>query len=392
VKLVSAYLWPSRLLNESDLTERLSGGIPVLIAGDPNAKHKHWNSRLPTSRSSLLRDYVDRNSCLIYRPDSPTTAPYTHQATPDVLDIVVVNDFVLPVHLTVCAALSSDHLPILIDTSCRSSFHNRPDRPDFTRMDWAALQTCLEHRLPTNSVVVDEEAIDKCLEELSSAIKEARAASAPRRRPRANPRPPPPASIQDEIRLKKRLRRQWQITTDPALKAQINRLQRSVTWQLNEWRNDQWSVAPESLGSEDQSLWKMKRVMRVPTPSPPLQVPEGLALSDSERAKALVDSLEAQFQPVDDQSHPAFPEMVGVAMRPYEYAPASEPPLTTPSEVIKNIKGLKVSKAPGPNGTPNRVLRHLPKRAVTFLTKVFNAVLRRQYFPPVWKHASVLPF
>jgi hypothetical protein len=187
------------------------------MAGDLNAKHKEWNSGLTTAKGSLLRDYADRNSCLIYWPDSPTTAPYTHNATPDVLDIVVVKDFVIPVHLTVCAALSSDHLPILIDTSCRSSFHNLPDRPDFTRMDWATFQTCLEHRLPGNPVVVDEEAIDKCLEEPTSAIHEATAASTPRRRPRADPRPPLPASIQDEIRLKNRLRRQWQITRDPAL-------------------------------------------------------------------------------------------------------------------------------------------------------------------------------
>jgi hypothetical protein len=146
------------------MTECLSGGIPVLMAGDINAKHKDWNSTLTTARGSLLRDYDNRNSCFIYGPYSPTTAPYTHNATPDALDIVVVKDFVLPVHLTVCAALSSDHLPILIDTSCRSSFHNMPDRPDFTRMDWVAFQACLQHRLPGNPVVVDEEAIEKCLE------------------------------------------------------------------------------------------------------------------------------------------------------------------------------------------------------------------------------------
>jgi hypothetical protein len=63
---------------------------------------------------------------------------------------------------------------------------------------------------------------------------------------------------------------------------------------------------------------------------------------------------------VDDPSDPAFTELVDVEMRAYEYAPASEPTLTTPSEVIKAIKGLKVGKAPGPNGIPNRVLRHLP--------------------------------
>ena len=79
-----------------------------------------------------------------------------------------------------------------------------------------------------------------------------------------------PAGIQDEIRLKNRLRRQWQITRDPALKAEVNRLQRSVTHQLNEWRNDQWNATLESLDPEDQSLWRMtQRVIRVPTTSPP---------------------------------------------------------------------------------------------------------------------------
>jgi hypothetical protein len=57
--------------------------------------------------------------------------------------------------------------------------------------------------------------------------------------------------------LKNRLRRQWQVTRDPALKAQVDRLQRSVTYWLNEWRNEQWSDTLESLESEGQSLWKM---------------------------------------------------------------------------------------------------------------------------------------
>jgi len=66
------------------------------------------------------------------------------------------------------------------------------------------------------------------------------------------------------------LRRQWQITQDPALKAEVNLLQRSVISQLNEWKNDQWNCTLESLDPEDQSLWKMaRRVMRITTPSPP---------------------------------------------------------------------------------------------------------------------------
>jgi exonuclease III len=56
VKLVAAHLSPTRPLIESDLSERLSGGFPVLLAGDLNAKHTDWNSRLTTARGSLLRD------------------------------------------------------------------------------------------------------------------------------------------------------------------------------------------------------------------------------------------------------------------------------------------------------------------------------------------------
>jgi hypothetical protein len=72
----------TRSLIKSDLTECLRGGVPIFLAGDPNAKHTNWNSRLITARSSLLRDYANSNSCLIDGPDSLTMAPYTHNATP----------------------------------------------------------------------------------------------------------------------------------------------------------------------------------------------------------------------------------------------------------------------------------------------------------------------
>jgi len=136
-------------------------------------------------------------------------------------------------------------------------------------------------------------------------------------------------------------------------------------------------------------MWRMaKRVIRVPTPSP-MVTPGGIALSDSEKEEALSDTLEAQFQPVADPSIPAVIEMVDVALRSYLHAPASEPKLTDPDEDHETIRRLKVGKSSGPNGIPNRALKHHPLRAQSLLVRIFNAILITHQFHSLWKHARV---
>jgi hypothetical protein len=248
----------------------------------------------------------------------------------------------------------------------------------------------LETGLPSNTDLPNKVAINACVKEFSTAISKALADSTPKCRPRHDPRPSLPACIQEEMFLKKRLWRQWQFTSNPTLKAEVNRLQRSVTNQLNEWRYDQWSNTLESLNPEDQSLWKMtRRMMRIPTPSAPLVTPGGPAVSDSEKAEALADSLETQFQPANDPSVPTGIEVINEAMRAYSYAPAREPQLTNPADFQAAILGLKICKAPGPDGITNRALKHLPLSVVSLLDVLFNAILRTQNFPAAWKHARV---
>jgi hypothetical protein len=50
------------------------------------------------------------------------------------LDIAVTKDLPFRVYLTSCSALSSGHLPVLIDIACRSSFRHPSDRPNFRRL------------------------------------------------------------------------------------------------------------------------------------------------------------------------------------------------------------------------------------------------------------------
>jgi len=62
-----------------------------------------------------------------------------------------------------------------------------------------------------------------------------------------------PELITAKVPLKNRLRRQLNVSRDPALKAEDNPLQKSVTRKTKDCWNDQWSVLLKSLVPEDQS-------------------------------------------------------------------------------------------------------------------------------------------
>jgi hypothetical protein len=109
----------------------------------------------------------------------------------------------------------------------------------------------LKDQIPFDTELHDGMAIDTSFENFFDAVLKAVAASTPNRCPPADPRPTIPAGIYDEIRLKHRLRKQWQFTRYHILRAEVNCLQRSVTRQ-HEWGNDQWSATLESLDREDQ--------------------------------------------------------------------------------------------------------------------------------------------
>jgi hypothetical protein len=60
LKVLAAYLSPSRTLIGAELTACFGGGLPDSMAGNLNAKHVDWNSRLSTRRGKLLRVYAER--------------------------------------------------------------------------------------------------------------------------------------------------------------------------------------------------------------------------------------------------------------------------------------------------------------------------------------------
>jgi hypothetical protein len=127
------------------------------------------------------------------------------------MSLTLPKELPFPVYLTSCSALSSDHLPILIDNACRSAFHHPPNRANFKLTNWANFQnfmfvgpciivynfqTHLEVQIPYDPQLRNGMVIDKCVENFFGAILQAPAASTTIT-----------AGNQDDIRLKNRLQR-----------------------------------------------------------------------------------------------------------------------------------------------------------------------------------------
>ncbi|KXJ81798.1 hypothetical protein RP20_CCG017824 [Aedes albopictus] len=64
--------------------------------------------------------------------------------------------------------------------------------------------------------------------------------------------------------------------------------------------------------------------------------------------------------------------------------------LAKPTEIKEIIKRLKSKKSPGQDGIRNALLKHLPRKGLVYLTKIFNGCIRLMYFPSMWKHAIVV--
>ena len=63
---------------------------------------------------------------------------------------------------------------------------------------------------------------------------------------------------------------------------------------------------------------------------------------------------------------------------------------SSPFEIYSIIKDLNPKKAPGYDQITGKILQELPRKALVFLSRLFNAIFRLQYFPEMWKAADVI--
>jgi retron-type reverse transcriptase len=386
--IISCYHPPRILLRENDITEILDTGTSVIAAGDFNAKHQAWGSRVANRNGRILYELADAIDLLVEAPPEPTYySPLGHRA--DTLDIALLKNVPLQTRLHVVNALDSDHLPVLMHIGDEANDENLNTQVQIT--NWPLFAEILETDfgpIPRIESVEDlENAAGVFEEKITTAMTNST-------RNRVEPRQKEilPQWIIDLIRTKNRARRHAFRTGAAVDRTEANRLGNEVKYALIDHRNDRWERKLESLSTEDNSIWRMAKALRSDKkPIPPIHSTLGLVFSDDEKAEAFADSLELQCRPniVDaDLDHiERIERQVEIILSGQHDTPNTP---ASPEEVRGIIGTLKVKKAPGPDKIPNTALKLLPDKAVVALTAIINASLRFCHFPSRWKSANVI--
>ncbi len=95
LRLVSLYARPDRSAEAcaqlaADIAKLVAANTtPTFVAGDYNAKHTAWSSRITCPRGRKLKAVADANGCEIFAPTTPTFYPHGTNGKPDVLDIAL---------------------------------------------------------------------------------------------------------------------------------------------------------------------------------------------------------------------------------------------------------------------------------------------------------------
>lgn len=375
---------PQKRIKIADLNTIIgwAGTTPILIAGDLNAKHPIWNSRIQNQNGVILRQHYEQHGYQIRATEEPTHYPKNQNNLPDVLDIVILQNINHQINLKVLSALESDHNPVIITlgkpkpTKLQRKIINYNKYRD-------ELQTKSYHPLRT----IEE--IEEAAETMLTNIQLAKAMGTEvASEDTSNTRE---SEIRELIKQKNKIRQRFQRTRDPFQKRHLNQINKAIKRCTKQLIDEEIEEKIKALNPNDASLYKeTKKLLRLPNSNPPLKKANGeLAYKSEEKVTIIADYLETVFK-----SLPLQQTDFDIEYETANYLLEPKSPLEqiTVEKTKKLIENLKNKKAPGYDSITNEDLKQLPEKTIQILTQIYNACLKMHYFPQCWKIAKVITF
>lgn len=387
ITLVAVYCPPKYTLGTVQYLDFLNTqGQKFIIGGDYNSKHIHWGSRLTTTKGKNLLAACRQLNCETLSTGKPTYWPTDPNKIPDLIDFFIVKN-ISTNYLLIEEGwdMNSDHSPILLTLSDNIIKKENPPRLTNKWTDWPNFRLDLENCINLFVPLKTKEQLDEEVETVTKNIQQAAWKNTPEIpiRTRGNNYP---KEIRILINEKRKLRRKWHQTRNPADKTALNNRSQNIRREIQRIKNEAIGEFLTELTADkntDYSLWKStKRLKRPILQNPPIRNSDGTwARNNMQKAMRFAEHLESTFQPNDGDENPDWEEPMQINLN---ITP------TTKKEVSEVIHSeINPKKAPGFDLITGEILKQLPEKAIRKLTHLINASFRLRYVPQMWKVAEV---
>ena len=367
-------------------------GSRFIVGGDFNAKHSLWGSRTINPKGRQLFNSIQANNLQHISTGEPTYWPSDLNKFPDVIDFCVTKG-VPSQHCLAHSSLelSSDHSPIIVIINSKLSSSVCPAKLHNKKTNWNLFKYYVDEGMPTQIPLKCGADIDEAVEIFNFVIQTAGWSSTPSLTS-SNRSYQTQHHIKDLIIEKRRLRKRWQETRHPETKKLLNIATKGLRKALEKQNTEetkQFLLKLTPTKTTNYSLWKHVKSTLNPTQrTPPIRSENGnWAKTSEEKVKLFAEHFSSVFNPFPSQntSHDK------TVMEYLESAGQLDVPIKkiTLSEVKTIISKQNIKKSPGYDLITGKILKELPTSALTYLTSLFNGVLRLSYFPKQWKVAEV---
>jgi hypothetical protein len=391
IKIASVYCPPRFNLKAAHFDSFFQTLGPCFIAGgDFNSKHTHWGSRLITTKGRELAELIQTNNYSILSTVAPTYWPTDTNKLPDLLDFFILYGLSTSyADIKPSYDLSSDHTPVIITLSTTIAATQQTPRLHNLRTDWHRYQSEVHSQANGEWKFKTREDIDTAVTTFTTILQQAARLATPATNPHGKSAYLP-SKIKRLVALKRKARATWQKTHAPEDRRLLNNATNKLKAALRTLRNENFSSYVLPLGTSDHSIWKPIKSRRKPQLQvPPIRkdtTPPGpWAKSDDDKVQIFASHLAEVYTPHSNTPDPEVESMLA----------NHTPRLTMPqplkaSDLRHVIHKLSPTKAPGPDLITAQMIQELPPSGSKILLKLYNAILRMEYWPTKFKQARVI--
>ena len=340
------------------------------------------NSNLIKHRSHFLMNIPT------YIPADPTKQPSTldfflTNVSQNISAVKVVND------------LSSDHLPIVCIVNLSYDMVENLHY-SYSKANWHQFSKFINRNLPRSvdfNEITDNNQIDNMINVFNNTIKLGIEASVPKCRS-ASTIKPLPNNILILIQFRNIYRRNWKRYRDVNDHRAMSRLNKSIAYELSQFRNKSWNNMLSTLDKSSSAFWKVSKMLKKKyTNIPTLKHNNVVCYTKLEKAEVLAHTFKMNHDISVNLSDSTTISEVNNVVNQIKYT-SPNPQVsyyTSRDKVSVLIKNLKNKKSPGLDGINNKCLKNIPNKGISYLTNIFNACLKLCYFPCSWKISKTIP-